>query len=159
MDEKRYNSNGEELFFDNGIWVPKRYILTEEQKAKYYQRFTHPHIHWVRAVILLFLSLISIVIPSYAIIQSALPLYIKILAPICLVFLLIGIHLKPLAIFAIKLYQYFAPMKIRERCVFTPTCSDYMIAAIQKYGLLKGVRKGIARLKRCHGEHREDPLD
>ena len=51
---------------------------------------------------------------------------------------------------AVLLYKVLAPMKVRRRCVFTPTCSTYMIMAITKYGLFVGVYKGIRRLLRCH---------
>lgn len=45
-------------------------------------------------------------------------------------------------------------------CRFTPTCSAYMIQAIQKYGIFKGTWKGIQRILRCHpwGGHGHDPL-
>lgn len=56
---------------------------------------------------------------------------------------------KKIFIFLIRLYQRFAPEKVRNRCVFTPCCSEYMIMAVEKYGLLRGVRKGLNRLKRC----------
>ena len=46
-------------------------------------------------------------------------------------------------------YKAFAPMDVRESCRFTPTCSTYMIMAINKYGLLIGVIKGIRRIRRC----------
>ena len=58
----------------------------------------------------------------------------------------------PLKFFAIGLvlvYKAFAPMEMRERCRFQPTCSTYMIMSIQKYGLIRGVYKGIKRLLRC----------
>ena len=47
------------------------------------------------------------------------------------------------------MYKAFAPMSIRNRCRFEPTCSTYMIMAIIKYGLFIGVIKGIKRLFRC----------
>ena len=47
-------------------------------------------------------------------------------------------------------------MHVRQRCVFTPTCSDYMILSIKKFGVIRGVIKGIKRLKRCEGDYRED---
>jgi uncharacterized protein len=49
----------------------------------------------------------------------------------------------------IRLYQKTAPTRIRNSCRFEPSCSEYMILAIQKYGVTKGVLKGANRLKKC----------
>ena len=57
--------------------------------------------------------------------------------------------LKFFAIGAVLVYKAFAPIEMRERCRFQPTCSTYMIMAIQKYGLIRGVFKGVKRLLRC----------
>jgi len=35
-------------------------------------------------------------------------------------------------------------------CQFFPTCSEYTIQAIEKYGVLKGLYKGFCRILRCH---------
>ncbi|MDQ3942008.1 MAG: membrane protein insertion efficiency factor YidD [Actinomycetota bacterium] len=35
-------------------------------------------------------------------------------------------------------------------CRFTPSCSEYTLEAIRKYGVLKGGIKGAWRLLRCH---------
>ncbi|GAB4186899.1 MAG: membrane protein insertion efficiency factor YidD [Phycisphaeraceae bacterium] len=35
-------------------------------------------------------------------------------------------------------------------CRFTPTCSQYMIDAVRKYGPIKGAWRGIKRIARCH---------
>lgn len=35
-------------------------------------------------------------------------------------------------------------------CKFYPSCSEYMVQAIQKYGCIKGMWLGIKRLLRCH---------
>ena len=35
-------------------------------------------------------------------------------------------------------------------CRFTPTCSEYMVHAVNKYGALKGFNLGIKRILRCH---------
>lgn len=53
-------------------------------------------------------------------------------------------------IWLVHLYQHYAPDEMRLRCVFEPSCSEYMILSIKKYGSLIGVLKGIHRLIRCH---------
>lgn len=49
----------------------------------------------------------------------------------------------------INLYQKI-PLKAHYSCVFIPTCSEYTKQAIEKYGVLKGLGKGIRRILRCH---------
>jgi putative component of membrane protein insertase Oxa1/YidC/SpoIIIJ protein YidD len=52
----------------------------------------------------------------------------------------------------VRLYQHYAPERIRRKCIFKPTCSEYMILALEKYGLIKGLYKGIYRVFfRCKG--------
>lgn len=69
------------------------------------------------------------------------------------VFCIVGIFcLKSAAIGVIKLYQHYAPEDVRRRCLLKPTCSEYAILAIQKYGLLIGIYKSYIRLfKKCRG--------
>ena len=55
-----------------------------------------------------------------------------------------------LAVGLVLIYKILAPMKVRSQCRFEPTCSTYMIMAINKYGLVIGITKGIIRLTRCH---------
>ena len=43
-------------------------------------------------------------------------------------------------------------------CRFQPTCSVYMIKAVEKYGVWRGVGKGLKRIGRCHPFH-EGGLD
>jgi len=62
------------------------------------------------------------------------------------------IALKPAIIGAIRLYQHYAPERIRRKCLFKPTCSEYTILAIEKYGVVRGLRKSYIRLfKKCRG--------
>ena len=51
---------------------------------------------------------------------------------------------------AILLYQKHAPEKMRRSCLFVPSCSEYMLLSIEKYGAVGGVCKGLNRLCRCH---------
>ncbi len=47
-----------------------------------------------------------------------------------------------------------------KTCVFYPTCSEYTISAIVKYGVFKGIYLGIKRIFRCHPWQKKhiDPL-
>jgi putative membrane protein insertion efficiency factor len=70
-----------------------------------------------------------------------------------MMFIITGIiTLKKAVIGAIKLYQHYAPEQIRRRCLFKPTCSEYAILAVKKYGVIKGLYKAYIRLfKKCRG--------
>ena len=57
--------------------------------------------------------------------------------------------LKYHAIGCVLMYKAYAPLDVRNQCRFEPTCSTYMIMAIKKYGLFRGVIKGIKRVKKC----------
>ncbi|QIB27863.1 membrane protein insertion efficiency factor YidD [Caloranaerobacter azorensis] len=58
--------------------------------------------------------------------------------------------MKKLIITLIRWYQKFiSPLKPRT-CRFYPTCSEYSIKAIEKYGLIKGGFKSIKRIVRCN---------
>ena len=47
-------------------------------------------------------------------------------------------------------YQWTLSPIVGRSCRFQPTCSHYMIGAIDKYGALRGVPRGRARIARCH---------
>ena len=75
---------------------------------------------------------------------------------LCLCVLVAGIvvllYLKRILICLVRIYQRFAPAAVRNKCRFEPSCSQYMILSLQKYGLWKGLCKGINRLWRCHNQ-------
>jgi len=50
----------------------------------------------------------------------------------------------------IKFYQWTLSPFIGFHCRFSPTCSQYAIEAINKYGVLKGTYLGTKRIARCH---------
>jgi len=50
----------------------------------------------------------------------------------------------------IKIYQkYISPIK-GQSCRFYPTCSEYAILSIEKYGVVKGLLKAVWRVLRCN---------
>ncbi len=76
-----------------------------------------------------------------------------VLAGVGVICLAILCFAKRILIWLVKVYQRFAPDKIRNRCRFEPSCSQYMILALEKYGVLRGLWKGIGRLLRCRPPH------
>lgn len=58
--------------------------------------------------------------------------------------------MKKIIILGIKSYRkYISPLK-RPCCRFYPTCSQYTLEAIEKYGAVKGSIMGTKRILRCH---------
>jgi len=69
--------------------------------------------------------------------------------------------LKSIAISTLNTYQKYVRIVLPESCRFYPSCSEYAKQALLKYGFLKGVVKGLARILRCHpfsGKSGYDPL-
>lgn len=58
--------------------------------------------------------------------------------------------LKSLLIKSIKIYQAASSRFFRSSCRFYPTCSEYMLVSLEKYGLIAGLWKGTKRIFRCH---------
>ena len=60
----------------------------------------------------------------------------------------------------IRFYQLAISPLLPASCRYTPTCSQYSIEAIQKYGPIKGSYLAIRRILRCNpwGSHGHDPL-
>lgn len=55
-----------------------------------------------------------------------------------------------LAVVAIKCYRVLISSWTPPRCRFYPTCSQYMIQAMETHGFLRGSYLGIKRILRCH---------
>jgi len=55
-----------------------------------------------------------------------------------------------LLIFPIKLYQRFISPLLPRTCRYYPSCSNYSIEAIEKYGPFWGSIKAVSRIMRCH---------
>lgn len=58
--------------------------------------------------------------------------------------------MKFLLISLVKVYQAVLSPYLPNACRYTPTCSQYMIEAVNRYGPWKGGRLGLKRLGRCH---------
>jgi len=120
----------------------------QDSEIKHYHRevrtldlFTHFYL-----LIFIFLSLVTFLILSIVLIKST----VMIIISAVLLFAYIILSAKYFLIGCVLAYKSYAPMKIRDRCRFEPSCSTYMILAVEKYGFFKGFVKGIKRINRCH---------
>lgn len=50
----------------------------------------------------------------------------------------------------VRLYQIFLGPFFGGRCRFHPSCSNYFIQAVRKYGPVSGAVRGVWRILRCH---------
>jgi hypothetical protein len=57
--------------------------------------------------------------------------------------------MKHIAILFIKAYQVLLSPLLPNACRYTPTCSQYTVEALKKYGFFKGLWLGIKRISRC----------
>lgn len=54
---------------------------------------------------------------------------------------------------AVRAYQVFLSPLLGAHCRFQPTCSQYCIEAIHRYGVVRGGLKSLRRIARCHPWH------
>lgn len=69
--------------------------------------------------------------------------------------------MKQFLILVVRFYRrHLSPLK-KPSCRFYPTCSQYAIEALSKYGAWKGSYLSIKRILKCHPFHKggNDPLN
>ena len=68
--------------------------------------------------------------------------------------------MKKIITYLIKFYQITLSPLLGSNCRFQPTCSQYMIEAINLHGVLKGLSLGFKRISKCHplGSNGYDPV-
>ncbi|MCR4427649.1 MAG: membrane protein insertion efficiency factor YidD [Firmicutes bacterium] len=59
--------------------------------------------------------------------------------------------MKLVILFMIQLYRtLLSPLKMGPSCRYQPTCSEYALEAVRKYGTARGLGLALRRLLRCH---------
>ncbi|MGB9771771.1 MAG: membrane protein insertion efficiency factor YidD [Candidatus Kapaibacteriota bacterium] len=58
--------------------------------------------------------------------------------------------MKYFLIYLVKFYQWFVSPLFPSSCRFYPSCSNYSIEALKKYGAIKGLWLSVRRIARCN---------
>ncbi len=132
---------------DDKIEVLGAPVTYSTEKPPPYNPLHRPKISYKKPIIFFILFVIEIAL--LALIPLDLPLGKWIIIAVFAVTYLALISKKAI-IWLVHLYQSKASDKTRLRCLFEPSCSEYMILAVNKYGVIIGVAKGVKRLLRCH---------
>jgi uncharacterized protein len=62
--------------------------------------------------------------------------------------------MKKIVIGLIRFYQLFISPLFPPHCRFYPTCSQYALEAVKKYGVFRGGFMAIKRIAKCHPFHK-----
>ena len=146
--EERYNSDGEKLLLYEGIWMPETAVSAIRKRETYFACRKRPRIITpgfllgIAVPVLGNLSVAAILKKAYSEIDI-----FKVFGALMAAY--VFIRFKSVLIFIIKLYQRFASDNARKLCLFIPTCSEYAILAVEKYGAFAGTIKAVRRLLKC----------
>jgi putative membrane protein insertion efficiency factor len=61
--------------------------------------------------------------------------------------------MKKILIAIVKLYKFLISPILPGSCRFVPSCSEYSLEALERYGALKGTWLSVRRVARCHPFH------
>lgn len=58
--------------------------------------------------------------------------------------------MKRVMLFLVRFYQWGISPLMPARCIHHPTCSQYTLESIERFGALRGLWLGFRRILRCH---------
>ena len=61
--------------------------------------------------------------------------------------------MQELVVGVLRLYKRWLSPLLPSACRFEPTCSEYMMQAVARHGVARGIMLGTRRLLRCHPFH------
>lgn len=67
--------------------------------------------------------------------------------------------MKAVLLALIRFYRKYISPLFPPKCRYIPTCSQYALEAIEKYGAAKGFWLALKRFLRCHPFHKGDMYD
>ena len=125
------------------------YDSDDPRSLRYIRKYNRPVIHWwaIYTSVIIVACLIFMV---FIICKKLVNIRLAIGSSVVFLLLILTLFGKSIAITLVKIYQCYAPVKIRKRCRFEPSCSEYSLQAFEKYGFFKGMLLTIKRLHRCN---------
>lgn len=61
--------------------------------------------------------------------------------------------MRALTVAALRIYKRWVSPLLPSACRFHPSCSEYMLQAVEKHGAARGMWMGVKRLMKCHPFH------
>jgi putative membrane protein insertion efficiency factor len=61
--------------------------------------------------------------------------------------------MRALTLAILRIYKRWVSPLLPSACRFHPTCSEYMMEAVEKHGAARGLWKGVRRIAKCHPFH------
>jgi hypothetical protein len=61
--------------------------------------------------------------------------------------------MRALTLAILRIYKRWVSPMLPSACRYYPTCSEYAMEAVERYGVLRGVWMGVKRIARCHPFH------
>ncbi len=146
---KSVEFTGEE--FD--IEKAKKALFEDENDPRsysYVRVLVRPRINWLKVLFFIFLPPIALFFLACLMHRLGIEAWICACVAVALWGIFLFLNLRRAAICAVKIYQRYAPDALRNRCRYEPSCSQYMIISIEKYGFWRGIVRGFRRMKRCN---------
>lgn len=122
----------------------------DPRSVNYVRKLIRPHINWFSIILNLTLPLLFAAALVFIAVYFELKIALSVLAVCVLLLIYIIVRARSWMVALVLIYQRYAPSTVRNKCRFEPSCSQYMVISIQKYGAIKGLIKGIKRIKRCN---------
>lgn len=142
---------GEDQLNDLGSIAQKLFQDTTDPRSRAYKRIlVRPTISWGKIAGCVALFWLAVILSFAVLLQCGVGVVLSLAGAAAVAIVLLLLCAKRMLICLVRIYQRYAPDAIRNKCRFEPSCSQYMILSLQKYGLWRGLKKGIGRLKRCN---------
>lgn len=127
-------------------------LFTEETDLRswgYKRILVRPQINWLRIFLNLAAAGTVCIALYFGLCVLSVDKSAALAATLAALLVYVLIRIKSCTICLVKIYQRLAPECIRNACRFEPSCSQYMILSIEKYGFWRGFPRGVKRILRC----------